>query len=98
MCLITAECWGAGGVEEAFSCPEPGVLHVTSVVTVGAQVRDDAAGALAAQLPPLKEGPRVPDPTLLQQEDWSMAALLAAGGLVDGSCVWTHSACSRRSG
>lgn len=25
-------------------------------------------------------------------------ASLAAGGLVDGSCVWTHSACSRTSG
>lgn len=28
---------GAGGVEEAFTCPEQGVLHVTSTVTVGGQ-------------------------------------------------------------
>lgn len=34
---FTVECWWAGGVEETFSCPEPGVLHVTSVVTVGAR-------------------------------------------------------------
>ena len=27
----------AGGVEEAFTCPEQGVLHVTSTVTVGGQ-------------------------------------------------------------
>ena len=41
-CLLTLNPFqsgmpGAGGVEEAFTCPEQGVLHVTSTVTVGGQ-------------------------------------------------------------
>ncbi|KAK9839249.1 hypothetical protein WJX81_004180 [Elliptochloris bilobata] len=38
--LLASISWGepyAGGVEETFTCPEAGVLHVTSTVSVGGQ-------------------------------------------------------------